>query len=158
MRGTATGVRGTATGVLAEQIAKAANLVSVAKKFQASTNLAALVPTGADLLDIDVPAAEAAVKYAREAGVPAEEVDSAATIVSEAKKAQAKVLLEATVAAGPLEMDVAAVEAAIVVAEAAGLDAALITKAKTMLIEAKLAATVAFPPLEMPVPAAEAAV
>ena len=117
-----------ALGVLEEdEDEMVAAKVAEAKLAQAEKNLAAAVD--GELLDIDVPAAKAAVVAAREAGMAVAQVEAAAEVVVDAQKSQAKRdeardLLMKLAKRDRRKMDVPAAEAALEAAIAANVSSA----------------------------------
>jgi hypothetical protein len=145
---------------------------AIRRKTAATVTLQALVQKSP--LEIDLEAVEEAARAAETAGVAPEEVASARQLAAEAcarrqRRDTAAAALAAVVAAPPLDMDVAAAEAAATVAEAAGVSAAAMGSARERIdtaaqaqqlrdvAAAALTAATAVPPLELDVAAAEAA-
>ena len=166
-----------AAGVAPEEVASARQLAAEAcarrqRRDTAATALAAVV--AAPPLDMDVAAAEAAAAAAEAAGVSAAAMGSARERIDTAAQAQqlrdvAAAALTAATAVPPLELDVAAAEAAAAAAESAGVSALLVGEARQLAgvasqkqvrrdaAAAALAAVVAVPPLDMELDMAKAA-
>jgi len=164
-------------GVSALLVGEARQLAGVAsqKQVRRDAAAAALAAVVAALpLDIDVAAAEAAAEEAEAAGVSVAAMGSARERIDTAAQAQqlrdvAAAALTAATAVPPLELDVAAAEAAAAAAESAGVSALLVGEARQLAgvasqkqgrrdaAAAALAAVVAVLPLDIDVAAAEAA-
>jgi len=159
------------------EVERAQELITVAElkqgaKAQAEERLAAQMAL--DVLDVDVPSAKAEVAEAEAANASRSLIERAKQHYRRARADQkrrdaAAAALAAVVAAPPLDMDVAAAEAAAAVAEAAGVSAAAMGSARERIdtaaqaqqlrdvAAAALTAATAVPPLELDVAAAEAA-